>query len=227
MTPSRPVIGVTGNSGSGKGTVCAVLADMGGFCIDADKLAHQVMERGRPAYTEIADVFGPCVISPDGGIDREILGGIVFSDPVKRKRLERIVHAEVIRECLRLGDGAGGLNARAFVVWDAPLLAEAGMHRQCGMVLLVTAPYPVKLSRILMRDGITEERAKLRLSNQPSDGELYEKLTADIGKDRVRIIENNGSLVELEYKIQTLVIPGLTRDPLILPAAGDCGSGPQ
>ena len=198
-----PIIGVTGNSGAGKGTVCAALARMGGYCIDADKLARRVMEPGLPAYNEIVNVFGAGVLLPGGGIDRKKLGGIVFRDPVKRKMLERIVHADVIRECRRLTLEAQDRAGYAFAVWDAPLLTESGMHRECDAVLLVTAPYPLKLSRILLRDGITEEQAILRLSSQTSEDGLYKTLTGDIGESRVMVIENNGSVQALEEKIRS------------------------
>ena len=200
MTPNKPVIGVTGNSGAGKGAVCGILSRMGGFCVDADKLSHQVMEQGGPAYTEITDMFGPGVLAPDKSIDRRALGDIVFRDPGKRRELERIVHAEVAAECRLLTEMARGMAEYGFIVWDAPLLAEAGMHKQCVLVLLVTAPYAVKLARIQARDGITEERAKLRLSNQPPETGLYQRLAGDLGKGRVAIIENNGDYCDLTAK---------------------------
>ena len=211
MTPNKlpgerlPIIGVTGNSGAGKGAVCEILRGMGGFCVDADKLAHKVMEPGEPAYNEIADEFGGGIISPDGSIDRKKLGGIVFRDPARRKVLEGIIHSKVIRLCRRLTIQAQNAGGYSFAVWDAPLLAEAGMHAQCDTVLLVTAPFPVKLSRIQSRDGISEEQAILRLSNQTPDSALYRKLTEDMGETRVKVITNNGNLQDLAIRIQLSV----------------------
>ena len=202
MTLSKPIIGVTGNSGSGKGTVCLILRDLGGLCLDADKAAHMVMESGRPAYNEICDLFGNDILAPDGSIDRIKLGGIVFHEPIKRKVLESIVHKQVKLEFERLSTED---NNHAFIIWDAPLLAEACMHKKCSLVLLITAPFSLKLSRIMNRDGITEERAILRLSNQPSDDALYKRITGDIGKSLVKVIENNGSIKDLEYKTRLAV----------------------
>jgi dephospho-CoA kinase len=173
---------------------------MGGFCIYADKLAHQVMECGQPAYTEISDAFGPGILSPDGSIDRKALGDIVFRDPDLRRLLERIVHRQVIAESWRLTNEARASQSYAYIVWDAPLLIEAGMHLFCDIVLLVASSYALKLSRILARDGITEERARLRLVNQPTDSDLYEKLVSSMGESRVKIIENNGSIEGLAEK---------------------------
>ncbi|MDR1560273.1 MAG: dephospho-CoA kinase [Clostridiales bacterium] len=198
MTPNKPIIGVTGNSGSGKGTVSEILRRMGGFCLDADLLAHEVMEYGKPAYIEISNIFGESVLAADKSIDRVKLGGIVFRDPVKRKILERIVHAQVKISFSRLAARAQG--DYPFIVWDAPLLVEAGMHGECGLVILVTAPFDIKLTRITARDGITEERARLRLSGQPSEEWLYNRLVTDIGDTHVKIIENTGSIEDLEYK---------------------------
>ena len=185
--------------------MCGILKSMGGFYIDADLLAHQVMEYGQPAYTEIADIFGNVILSPEGNIDRKKLGDIVFRDLGKRKILEQIVHSKVILEFGRLTEKAQTQSGYIFIIWDAPLLAEAGMHVKCGMVLLVTASYSTKLSRIMLRDGITEERAKLRLHNQPSDDELYSRLIAGIGANRVKIIDNNESLQKLDYKTRMAV----------------------
>ena len=204
MTPNKVIIGVTGNSGSGKGTVCTILQNMGGFCIDADQLAHEVMEYGHSAYTEISEMFGAGILASDGSIDRRKLGDIVFHDPVKRKALEHIVHTHVKQKFRRLTDAALEKKT-AFVVWDAPLLAEADMHKSCNLVLLVTAPFITKLKRITNRDGISEEQALLRLSNQPADDALYHKLVADIGETHVKIIENTGSINDLEDKIYLAV----------------------
>ena len=173
--------------------------------MDADKLAHQVMEYGQPAYTEIVKMFGAGILSPDGIIDRKRLGDIVFRDHDKRKALECIVHTYVIRQYRQLTAEAQNQTEYAFIIWDAPLLAEAGLHKECGLVLLVTAGFELKLSRILIRDGITNEQANLRLLSQPSDDVLYKTLIADIGKDRVKIIENNGDLEDLEIKTRMAV----------------------
>ena len=205
MTPNKQIIGVTGNSGSGKGTVCAILRNLGGFCIDADHLSHQVIEYGLPAYTEITELFGAGILESNGSIDRKKLGDIVFRDPRKRKALEHIIHKHVKQKCGRLTAEALGKNEYAFIVWDAPLLAEAGMHRKCALVLLVTAPFTTKLTRIINRDGISEEQALLRLINQPAEAALYKKLTADIGAAHVKIIENKGSFDDLEHKTRMAV----------------------
>jgi len=209
MTQSKPIIGVTGNSGSGKGAISTILREMGGFYLDADNLAHKVMEHGQPAYNEVLEMFGPNVLTPDKSFDRKKIGDIVFRNPDKRKALEQIVHAHVVNEFELLTTSAYNKSDYTFIIWDAPLLTEAGMHLKCNLVLLVTAPYFTKLSRIIKRDNITEERAKLRLSNQPSDEDLYKRLTADIGEALVTIIENTGTLEDLEDKTR-MVLEGFS-----------------
>jgi len=205
MTQSKPIIGVTGNSGSGKGAISTILRDMGGFYLDADNLAHKVMEYGQPAYNEVLEMFGPNVLTPDKSLDRKKIGDIVFRNPDKRKALEQIVHAHVVNEFEMLTTSANDKAEYTFIIWDAPLLAEAGMHIKCDFVLLVTAPYSTKLSRIIKRDNITDEHAKLRLSSQPSDEDLYTRLTADIGEALVTIIENTGTLEDLEDKTRKVL----------------------
>jgi len=205
MTQSKPIIGVTGNSGSGKGAISTILRDMGGFYLDADNLAHKVMEYGQPAYNEVLEMFGTSVLTPDKSFDRKKIGDIVFRNPDKRKALEQIVHAHVVNEFETQTTSAFNKAEYTFIIWDAPLLTEAGMHTKCSFVLLVTAPYHTKLSRIIKRDNITQERAKLRLSSQPCDKDLYTRLTADIGEALVTIIENTGTLEDLEDKTRKVL----------------------
>src|SRR6266850_5491793 len=94
--------GLTGSIAVGKSYVLSVLSELGCVTFDADKIAHFVMEPGRPAYQDIVREFGETVLALDGSIDRKKLGAIVFADEVRRKRLNEIVHPRVIEEQNRL-----------------------------------------------------------------------------------------------------------------------------
>jgi len=92
------VVGLTGGIGSGKSTVAAMLAERGAVLIDADELAREVVEPGRPAYAKVAERFGAGVVAPDGSLDRPALAAVVFNDPAALADLDAIVHPEVRAE---------------------------------------------------------------------------------------------------------------------------------
>ncbi|MFN2229888.1 MAG: dephospho-CoA kinase, partial [Anaerolineae bacterium] len=122
----RPIlIGLTGNIATGKSVVAQMLSELGARVIDADKVAHEVMAPGAPAYDAVVDAFGPAVLAPDGTIDRGKLGGIVFRDPTALQRLEAAVHPATIAEVtLRILQAT-----EPVVVVEAIKLIEAGLHR--------------------------------------------------------------------------------------------------
>ena len=165
----KKVIGLTGNSGSGKSTVAGLLAAHGGYIIDADVLAHAAILRGSPAYDDIRREFGDEILDVNGEINRKALGQIVFNHKAKLKILEGIVHRQVVAESLlEIGRQAQNPAAR-FIVLDAPLLIEAGMHRWTDAVWVCTAPRALRLRRIVARDGLSLERAEERLRNDRQD----------------------------------------------------------
>ena len=194
MQSDKRIIGITGNSGSGKTTVAKMLAAMGGYAIDADIVAHRVMEPDQPAYKKIVAAFGPDVLDGGGKIDRKKLGAIVFTDEKKRTQLESIVHPLVIDEILK---EIAGVNA-AFIAVDAVLLVESGLHRHCNAVWLITAPEEDRQKRIITRDDISLEAAQARMHNQRDTGPI-----AAVSQT---IICNDGTLSALE----TLVSNSLT-----------------
>src|SRR4030095_5183233 len=95
-------VGLTGSIAVGKSYVVSVLAELGCVTFDGDKIAHSVMEPGRAAYHDIVREFGETVLTPEGPIDRQKLGAIVFANEAQRRRLNEIVHPRVIEEQNRL-----------------------------------------------------------------------------------------------------------------------------
>ena len=178
------IIGITGISGSGKTTVTRILAQMGGYTVEADPLAHELMKKGKPVYKDIVAAFGTGILDGNGEIHRPALGKIVFEDKEKLAELEGIIHPQVATLTMAMIAQARITGRYKFAVIDAPLLIEAGMHKHCHSCWLVTASHPVRLARIMARDNITKEAAEKRLSSRPGDDAL--KPYADV------IIENNG-----------------------------------
>ena len=157
------VIGITGGSGSGKSTVSGALQAIGYIILDADKIAREIVQPGKPALQEIEKIFGKNVINADGTMNRKAVAKIVFSDKKELDKLNKITH-KYITESIK----ASIQNAKSHVVIDAPLLYESGLDTLCEAVVGVTASFDVRLERIMARDSLTEEEAKMRLNAQGS-----------------------------------------------------------
>ena len=180
----RPyTIGLTGNIATGKSLVGQMLAERGAEYVDADRLAHEVMVRGAPAWREIVNVFGREVLQPDGELDRRQLGRIVFADPDALARLEQIVHPRVIALTERL---IAASEAPVIVV-EAIKLIESGMVRQlCDALWVVTAPRAVQLERLMAFRCLSRAEALLRIDAQPP--QALKAAQADV------VIDNGGAV---------------------------------
>ncbi len=161
------VIGLTGNIATGKSTVAGMLARLGACVLDADKLAHEVMEPGTNTYARVVARFGIGIVKPDGSIDRQVLGAIVFKDKAALRDLEDIIHPVVIEETLR----RLAVCDKPVAVVEAIKLLEANMHRYCDAVWVVTSTREQQVSRLVATRHLTLEQAELRIDAQPAPGE--------------------------------------------------------
>lgn len=173
----RPlIVGLTGGTGAGKTSALAALEDLGGTVLDCDAVYHQML-RTDPALREaITAAFGP-VFCPDGSLDRQKLGTLVFSDHAALDRLNAIVYEYLPPELLRRAQG------HTLVGLDAISLMESGLGKLCACTVAVLAPAEDRVRRIMARDGISEDYARLRISAQPSDAFYRERCS--------HILENN------------------------------------
>lgn len=186
------VIGLTGGIASGKSTVSQMFHDMQIPVIDADIIAREVVEQGKPAYKEIVAVFGKDILQADGELDRPRLGSIVFHNEEKRLQLNQIVHPAVRKEMNAQKDRyiTGGRRA---VVLDIPLLFESKLTALVDQILLVAVNPETQLERLMQRNAFTEEEAKARIASQMP---LAEKIPlAD------EIIYNNGTIAETKAQL--------------------------
>src|SRR5919199_5254234 len=142
------LVGLTGNIASGKSTVARMLAERGATVIDADVLARRAVEAGTPAYAKVVERWGRKVLAADGGLDRAALRGIVFSNPAELEELNAIVHPEVERMRDRLVAEARARGDRV-VICDIPLLFERGIADEFDRIVLVDAPRPLRLERLV------------------------------------------------------------------------------
>lgn len=166
---TRPIIGLTGPTGAGKGYVTEKLRQLGCFVVDTDKVARELTEKNSPVLSILAENFGKDIINDDGSLNRRALAKKAFSDKESQLRLNAIMHPEIIKTAKERCIDALDEGASAAVI-DAPLLFECGADSVCEKIITVIAPKELRLKRIIERDGISEEEAERRMSAQHEDG---------------------------------------------------------
>ncbi len=182
-TDSPYRIGLTGNIATGKSTVAATLAQLGAAVFDADRIVHEIMAPGGPAYAPILAAFGPAILTPHGTIDRRALGAIVFSNPAALNRLEKLTHPLVLEEVeRRIAAGQASV-----VVIEAIKLIEAGSADRCDALWVTTCPQEMQVERLIQQRGLSEAEARQRIAAQPAP---QAKL------DRATVIINTGGSLE-------------------------------
>ncbi|MDD2220891.1 MAG: dephospho-CoA kinase [Clostridia bacterium] len=185
-------IALTGKIGSGKSLAAAYLSDMGITVIDADLVARELSEVGKPVYKEICQHFGTEYLLADGNINRKKLGELIFCDEAQRLALNSITHDAICREIQnRLQVLEHNNHEIAFV--EAALLAEAGMQQLFDAIWLITSPRKQIIDRLAIRDGLSYEQAQKRLRSQ--------EIERDLMQLPVVVIENDGSEQAFKEKI--------------------------
>lgn len=188
------VWGLTGNIGSGKSTVGRLLSQAGIPVVDADQVAREVVDKGRPALREIASRF-PGVLLPDGSLDRKALARRVFADKGEREALNHIVHPRIAEEVsARLGALAGAGHPVA--VYEAALIVENGLQDGLDGLVVVVAPKEAQIARLRLRDGMTEAEARARIAAQLPPADKVRHATV--------VVENSGSETELAAQVHRL-----------------------
>src|SRR5437588_11839494 len=196
-------VGLTGSIAVGKVFVLCVLADLGCVTVDADRIAHAVMEPGREAYRDVVNEVGPGVLAVDGSIDRQKLGAIVFADHVRRLRLNVIVHTRVMEQQNRLLSEAEARAPNGIAVIDAALMIESGGHKRFDKLIVVYCDRETQIERLMRRNNITREDAERRVGAQMSTEEKlrYADYRIDTAgtpdETRRRVVEVYNELLEV------------------------------
>ena len=191
------VVGLTGGIASGKSAVLSILEEMGARTIDLDEMSRVVVEPGEPAWLDIVRHFPEGVVKPNGTLDREALGRIVFSDPQSRKTLEAFIHPRILAEQDRILKEIEKTDSHAVVVIDAPLLIEFGLQEKMDAVVLVHIPRAMQLERLIRRDGLSRLEAEARLESQmPIDDKIP---FADF------VIDNSGDVEQTRRQAEKLM----------------------
>ena len=191
------VIGLTGGTGSGKSVVSKSLAAAGAVVIDADRIAHEIILKGEPAYQEIVAFYGTEILDAEGNIIRKKLGEIVFHDAEKLAFLNQCTHKYICAEVDRQIAAAKKENTAKAIVLDAPLLLEAGLESRCDAVWVVYADPEVRAKRVMARDGVSYELAKARIANQKSWEEYKEAASV--------VIDNSKDLAHLQGQLDEIL----------------------
>jgi dephospho-CoA kinase len=183
---------LTGGIASGKSTVSAILREHGAYIIDTDKIAHDIVAPGCPAWKEVVNVFGPKILLPDNSIDRKKLGNMVFRDEMLRSQLENITHPK-IKEHVCQAEIRAQESGHSVVVLDVPLLIEAGWKDRVDAIWVVYVDEPTQLRRLQRRGRFTTDEALARIKSQMP---LQVKLQyADV------VIDNNGSVAHTAAQV--------------------------
>lgn len=190
------IIGLTGGIGSGKSSASKIFSDLGAYIIDADKISHEVMQKGADAYSEVSEFFGSGILNADKSIDRKALAAIVFSDKSKLDLLNKITHKYIFAEMQRRIDEYRNSYSCGVIILDVPLLFSSDFPIECDKTIAVTAKDKVKIKRVTERDNCTEEQVKERMNNQLSDERMKE--LADYS------IDNSGDFDALQISVKNI-----------------------
>ena len=187
------LIALTGGIASGKSTVARRWQEHGAVVVDADALAREVVEPGSPVLDQIAQRFGPQVISDDGSLNRSALGALVFGDIDAREALNGITHPKISRLAQSRFDAAARSDAESIVVYDIPLLVESAQSlKRFELVVTVEADPEVRVQRLIDHRGMTSSEAEGRVTSQATSRQR--RAVADF------VIDANDSLADTERR---------------------------
>ncbi len=192
---TKPTFGLTGGIASGKSTVGRLFAELGVPVVDADQLARDVVAPGSEGLAEVVRAFGPTYLDEDGALDRKKLGSLVFADQAARRTLEGITHPR-IAVAGKQAIAAHQDTDAPFLLYEAPLLVEIGLHKAFPALIVVSLEPARQLERLMAREQCSESDAQARIDSQLP---LAEKVkVADF------VIDNGGTLEETERQVRAI-----------------------
>ena len=193
-------VGLTGGIGCGKSTVAAMMRKLGCHVLDADELAHRLIEPGQPAYEDIVREFGREILEASGRIDRSKLGAVVFADTERRAKLESFIHPRIFEARAKELKALEEANPHGVAIIEAALLVEAGYYKQLDRLVVVWCRPEQQLARLTdpaFGRNMTPDQAKRRIAAQL---DLSEK--RKLADDE---IDNSGTVEETERQVIALV----------------------
>ena len=195
-------VGLTGGIGCGKSTVATMMRALGCHVIEADPLAHKLIEPGQPAFQEVVRAFGADILHSDGHVDRGKLGAIVFADVDKLLRLNAIVHPRVLKELEKLFSEYAVANPRGVAVIEAALLIEAGYVKHLDRLVVAWCKPEQQMERLLAR-GMSRKQIEQRLGAQMPLDEKRRRAD-DVVDCSVPLEETRAQVEQLVAKLKQL-----------------------
>ncbi len=193
---NKIVAGATGSFGSGKSSVSAIFAAYGAKIIDSDKIARSCITAGSKIYKKIISAFGRKITGKDKEIDRVKLAAVVFNNKKCLKKLNSIVHPEVIRIIKKEINS----KKKGVVILDAPLLLEAGLRKLVDKLIVVTIDRETQIKRLLKKTPLKKTDILKRIKSQISQN--VKSRFADF------IIDNNGSMTKTKKQVKGIMMGG-------------------
>jgi dephospho-CoA kinase len=187
-------VGLTGGIGSGKSTVSQILAELGAFIIDADKVGHEIYLPGKEAWRQVVVEFGRDILADDQTIDRKKLGAIVFANDEARKKLNSIVHPLMFHDIRRRATEKRAEGFTKPIVVEAAILIEANWLPLVDEVWVVVTGKSAVIERVAVQRGLSARDTEARIASQLADAERLKHANV--------VIRNDGSLEDLKKQIR-------------------------
>ncbi len=165
-------VGLTGGIASGKSVISRLFAELGVKVIDTDRISHQLMQPGQPAYARAVEHFGPGIVKPDQTIDRALLRQQVFDDPEQRHWLEQMIHPMIRQAAIEAMLSA---SSGDYVILVVPLLFESGFDALVDHTVAIDCPPALQIQRLQQRDGISSQLAEQMIAAQLSNAQRLQK----------------------------------------------------
>ena len=195
MNDEKKIIGILGGICSGKSVVAAEFAKLGCALIDADRIAHQLLDND-DIKNHLTETFGDGILNPDRSVNRDTLARIVFDDPQKTAQINDIIHPEVLNKC---GQLIAGFKARPdipAIVLDMPLLMEVGWHKRCDKLIFVDCVDHIKAQRAEKKPFLSKNQIKKRENLQ---------ISLDTKQDIAHyIVDNNSDLSAVAEQVERI-----------------------
>ena len=186
------ILGITGPTGAGKTTVSKLFREKGIKVVDGDILARKIVEPDKPALKELKDAFGEDIKNTDGTLNRKKTAELVFSDPEKLAILNRITHRYITEEFFKIASAYDG----DIIGFDGAAILDSDVKDICDKILSVVADEEIRLKRIILRDNLTQDEARLRISGQKNNQFYIENSDFLVSNNGEDIEEDVNSIIE-------------------------------
>lgn len=190
------VLGLTGGIATGKSTADEFFKKKNIPIIDSDKIAHNIMNVGKPAWKQVKNAFGQNYLNQDQTVNRKKLGELVFNNSAELKKLNDITHPLIYQE-IQEKIKAEKDKGTPLVIVDAPILFETGGQSYCDKTLVITLPKDLQIKRLMERNNLTRDEALSRIKSQ--------MLLDQKEKLATYVVDNAGTIEELESKLEQLL----------------------